>query len=164
MMTASFWYGIFWPYFQFLIFIALLIYFARKPVINFLESNRDDFRTRLSEAQQALSIAEQKVQKYEGLMNSLAKDIETIKERYLKEADLEKEKILHEANAAAESLLVDARRAANELITQSQKDLKEEIYRLALAEFKKQLTPERIEKIDTQFKNELIQSVPHSLS
>lgn len=163
-MTASFWYGIFWPYFQFVIFIAFLIYFARKPVTSFLESKRDDFRTRLSEAQQALSVAEQKVQKYEALLNTLTNDVETIKERYLKEATLEKEKILNEANAAAESLVNDARRSANELILQSQKDLKEEIYRLALTEFKKQLTPERIKTIDKQLKNELIQSIPHSLS
>lgn len=163
-MTASFWYGIFWPYFQFIVFIIFLIYFARKPVISFLESRRDEFRTRLSEAQQALSLAEQKVKEYESLLGSLTKDIDAIKERYLKEAAFEKEKILKEANASAESLISDAKRAANELVVQSQKDLKEEIYRLALVEFKNQLTPDRITQINNKLKNELISSIPHSIS
>lgn len=163
-MTASFWYGIFWPYFQFVVFIVLLIYFARKPVESFLESRRDDFRTRLSEAQQALSIAEQKVKKYEALMASLTKDIAEVKDRCLKEADIEKEKILKEANAAAESLINDARRAANELIFQSQNDLKNEIYKLALSEFQKQLTATRIQHIDHKLQDELIKSISHSLS
>lgn len=159
-MITSFWYSVFWPYFQFVVFVAFIIYFARKPINKSLESKRDEFRTKLSEAHEALTLAQRKIKKYEAQLESLTKDVEDIKKQHLQEATFEKEKILQEANSGAESILADAKRAAQELIMQSQQELKAEMFELALAEFKKQLTNERLSKIETTFQKEVAASIP----
>lgn len=155
----SFWYSIFWPYFQFIIFISALVYFARKPIINLLDKQRGDLRARLSEAKEAALIAERKIKEFESKISSLENEIAELKEQSLLEAKIEHEKIMLEARKVSESILKDAERAAKELIIQSKEEIRQEIFNLAISEVEKSLTPENLLKLDLKLKLETIEGI-----
>jgi F-type H+-transporting ATPase subunit b len=158
-LIQSFWYSIFWPYFQFAIFIAAIVYFAKKPIVNMLSNRRDDLRSRLSEAHEAVALADRKVHEYKSKINSLEKEITELKNQHLQDAKIESEKILLDAQKASESILRDSERAAKELITQSKEEIRKELFSIALDEFEKRLTPEALFTLSKKLKDDALDSV-----
>lgn len=158
-LVPSFWYSIFWPYFQFVVFIIAIVYFTRKPIKQMLEKRRDDFRAKLSEAYEAVSLADKKVKEYELKVASLEGELIALKERNLEDARLEKERIISEANKASVIILKDAERTAAELITSSKEEIKKELFSLAISEVEKRLTQDKISILDQKFKQEAIDNI-----
>jgi F0F1-type ATP synthase membrane subunit b/b' len=158
-LVPSFWYSIFWPYFQFIVFLIAAIYFARKPLKSLLVKRRDDFRAKLSEAQEAIYLANKKVKEYESKVSSLAAELNALKERNLEEARLEKDRIITEANKASALILKDAERTAAELINSSKEEIKKELFSLAILEVEKRLTPEKLAILDQKFKQEALNNI-----
>ncbi len=163
-MIHSFWTSVFWPYFQFVVFILALVYLARKPIHGFLSSKRDEFRTKLSEAHEALTLAERKIQQYEAQISTLTQHIENIDKQYKQTTEIEQKRILDEANLASEAILADAKRTSLELISQTQSELKSEMYKLVLKEFEKQLTPERLTALEVHMRKDVVESIPQALA
>jgi F0F1-type ATP synthase membrane subunit b/b' len=155
----SFWYSIFWPYFQFVIFIFALIFFAKKPITNILNKNRNDLKIRLSEAKEAALIADRKIKEYEGKIASLEREVSELKEQSLFDAKIERNKIMSDAAKISESILKDAERAAKELITRSKEEIRQELFNLALNEVEKSLTPENLFALDMKLKSETIDGI-----
>lgn len=158
-LIPSFWYSIFWPYFQFAVFIFAIVYFAKKPITNMLSSRRDDLRARLSEAHEAVEMANRKVSEYKEKMSSLQKELDELKKQNLLDAKIESERILSEAQKASESILKDSERAAKELIAQSKDEVKKELFSIALAEFEKRLTPESLSTLSNELKKDALNSI-----
>lgn len=157
--TPSFWYGVFWPYFQFVIYLAAIIFFAKKPIANMLDKNRTELRAKLSEAKEASLLAERKVKEYEAQIASLEEEISKLKEQSLFDAKIEREKILNDATKLSESILKDAQRAANEMITRTKEEIKHELFSLALNEVEKSLTAEQLHSLDAKLKSETIEGI-----
>lgn len=158
-LIQSFWYSIFWPYFQFAIFIVAIVYFAKKPIANMLSNRRDELRSRLSEAHEAVALADRKVHEYKIKINSLEKEITELKNQHLQDAKIESEKILLDAQKTSESILRDSERAAKELITQSKEEIRKELFSIALDEFEKRLTPEALLTLSKKLKDDALNSV-----
>jgi F0F1-type ATP synthase membrane subunit b/b' len=156
---VSFWYSVFWPYFQFAIFVTALIFFAKKPITAMLDRNRNDLRSRLSEAKEAALLADRKIKEYEAKIASLEKEVSELKEQSLFDAKIERDKIMSDAAKASESILKDAERAARELITRSKEEIRQELFNLALHEVEKSLTPENLFTLDSKFKSETIDGI-----
>ncbi|WP_186646375.1 ATP synthase F0 subunit B [Fluviispira vulneris] len=152
-------YGVFWPYFQFGVFVFALVYFAKKPITAMLEKRRDDFKAKLSEAKEAALLAERKIKEYESKIASLQNEINELKERNLFDAKIEREKILAEAAKVSEAILRDAERAAKELIHRSQEEIRQELFILALEEVEKRLSPEKLLSLDSKLKSETIEGI-----
>lgn len=158
-LIKSFWYSIFWPYFQFAVFVVAIVYFAKKPITNMLSSRRDDLRARLSEAHQAVALAERKVKEYEAKVASLNQAIEELKQQNLFDAKIESEKIILEAQKISESLMRDSSRAAQELITQNKEQIRQELFSMAIEEFKKGLTPDYLSTLSKKLKEDVIDGI-----
>lgn len=156
---TSFWYGVFWPYFQFVIYIAALVFFARKPILAMLDKNRNELRSKLSEAKEATVLAERKVKEYEFQIASLEKEIAGLKEQSLFDAKIERDKIMSDAAKVSESILKDAERAAKELIARSKEEIRQELFNLALQEVEKSFTPEQLYTLDSKLKSETIDGI-----
>ncbi|MBX9837151.1 MAG: ATP synthase F0 subunit B [Silvanigrellaceae bacterium] len=156
---TSFWYSVFWPYFQFVIYIGALVLFARKPIAAMLDKNRNELRARLSEAKEASILAERKVKEYEAQIASLEKEIAELKDQSLFDAKIERDKIMSDAAKVSESILKDAERAAKELITRSKEEIRQELFNLALHEVEKSLTPEQLHTLDSKLKSETIDGI-----
>jgi F0F1-type ATP synthase membrane subunit b/b' len=155
----SFWYSVFWPYFQFFLFLIALVFFAKKPILSLLEKNRSELRTRLSEAREAAVLAERKVKEYESKVAALENEVNELKERSLFDAKIERDKIMSEAVKLSESILKDAERSAKELIMRSKEELRQELFNLALNEVEKSLTPDDLHKLDLKLKLETIDGI-----
>ncbi|WP_233231266.1 hypothetical protein [Silvanigrella aquatica] len=156
---VSFWYSIFWPYFQFAIFLVALVFFAKKPITAMLEKNRSELKARLSEAREAAVLAERKSKEFEVKIASLEKEIADLKEQSLLDAKIERDKIMTEATIMSESILKDAERAALELITRSREEIRQELFNLALRQVEKTLTPENLTSLDSKFKSETMDGI-----
>ncbi|WP_397600770.1 hypothetical protein [Silvanigrella sp.] len=156
---TSFWYSVFWSYFQFVIYIGALVLFARKPIAAMLDKNRNELRARLSEAKEASILAERKVKEYEAQIASLEKEIAELKDQSLFDAKIERDKIMSDAAKVSESILKDAERAAKELITRSKEEIRQELFNLALHEVEKSLTPEQLHTLDSKLKSETIDGI-----
>ncbi len=156
---VSFWYGVFWPYFQFAIFVAALIFFAKKPIASMLDKKRNDLRASLSEAKEAAFLADRKIKEYEAKIASLEKELSELKEQSLFDAKIERDKIMSDAAKASESILKDAERAARELIARSKEEIRQELFNLAIHEVEKSLTPENLFTLDAKLKSETIDGI-----
>lgn len=163
-MIHSVWTSVFWPYFQFVVFVIALVWLARKPIHSFLESKRMEFRTKLSEAHEALVLAERKIKQYEAQLDSLTQQVQTIQDQYKQNTEIEQKRILDDANAMAEALINDAKRAAMELISKTQNELKQEMMTLVLKEFENKLSSERLAQLENNLRQEAIHSIPQALN
>ena len=158
-LIPSFWYSIFWPYFQFFIFVCVVFKFAKEPLKDVLEKRRDDFRAKLSEAHEAVYLADKRLKEYEAKIASLETEIQALKNRNLEDANLEKERILSEANKTSSIILKDAERIATELINASKEDIKKELFLIAIHEVEKRLNADKLLLLDNKFKNEAIDNI-----
>lgn len=153
------WYSIFWPYFQFLCFISVLAYFGRKTIHGILESRRDALRTKLSEANQALTLAERKAQEYEARMANLHAEVSKLMASRVEEGIRERNKIVADAQAVAATLVRDAERAANELVAKAREDLRKDLVSLAIDAVDARLSGEKAKAFDNRLKQEALQGV-----
>lgn len=151
--------SIFWPYFQFLVFVAALVYFGRKGVANLLESRRESLRTKLSEARQAVTLAERKTDEYERKIALLQKEIEEMRTQNIDDGVKERSKIVSDAQQMAVQIVRDAERAASELITRSKEELRKELVDLAVSTVEARMTAERVAVLDKKLKVEALASI-----
>ncbi|MCA2961846.1 MAG: hypothetical protein IOD12_16470 [Silvanigrellales bacterium] len=153
------WYSIFWPYFQFLCFVAALTFFGRKVMAGILESRRDVLRTKLSEAKQAVTLAERKAQEYEARMENLQKEVASLIAQRVEDGVRERNKIVADAQAVAATLVRDAERAAKELVTKAREELRKDLVSMAVDAVDARLSGEKAKALDVRLKNEALQGV-----
>lgn len=152
----SFWYGIFWPYFQLAVFVGAITYFARKPVQTFLGKKRDELRSKLAEAHQAVVLAERKVKSYEDKLRSLQVEVEDLKTQNLLDAKIESEKILADAKKLSQVILADAERMAHDAVAQARDEVRQELLTVALERFEKGLTQDNVVILHERLKKQAL--------
>lgn len=157
--NSKFWYGVFWPYFQFVFFIAVIAYFARKPIARMLDDRRNEFKARLSEAREALVLAERKMKEYESKIQMLAEEIETIKNQNLFDAHVEAQRILHEAQKTSDSILRDANRATQEIIYSHTDKIRQQMFALAMEEISKHIRADKMGSIEAKLKADAVSCI-----
>lgn len=150
------WYGIFWPYFQYACYIVALVFLGRKTIASILESRRDTLRTKMSEAKQAVTMAQRRAAEFESKVASLEKEIAELRAQYVGDGVKERSKIITDAQKLAQQMIRDAERAANELIIRSKEDLRRELLDKAIETVETRLTPDRIAQLDRKLKGEVL--------
>jgi|GEM_PF-552187 len=156
---VDFWYGIFWPYFQFLCFVAAVVYFGGKTLLGVLESRRDALRLKLSEAKQAVVLAERKAAEYERKMAGLQNEIDTLRSQYIEDGVRERNKIVADARSLASNLLRDAERAAGELVIKAREDIRRDLVSLAIEAVEQKLAGGNMLTLEARLKKEALQGV-----
>jgi F0F1-type ATP synthase membrane subunit b/b' len=152
-------YNIFWPYFQFLCFMTALIFFAKKPLTAMLEKRREDFKTKLSEAKQALLLAERAIKVQQEKINQLELTLQELQKHNNLSIKIETEKIMTDATQTCEAILKDVERTAKELILRNTEEIKKELFQLALEKVHANLRSDDLRKLETQFKHDTINSI-----
>jgi F-type H+-transporting ATPase subunit b len=156
-------YGIFWPYFQFVIYLAVLVWAGRKIITSVLEGRREGLRVKLSEAKQAVTLAHRKAEEYEKKIASLQKEVQEIRGQYVNDGVRERAKIVAEAQKIAEQMIKDAERTAKEMVTKSKEELKKELLELAIKTVETRLTNDVASSLDQKLKKEALEGI-HSLA
>ncbi|MBM3382061.1 MAG: ATP synthase F0 subunit B [Betaproteobacteria bacterium] len=145
-------YGILWPYFQFIVFVAALTFFARKPITKMLDGRRDALRTRLSEAREATLLAQRRTDEYEAKLKNLQTELDALRREYAEDGVLQRDKLITEAKNTASQIMRDSERVGQQLIFESRAELKREIFEQVLATLDQKLKGETLGKVDDALK------------
>ena len=144
----------FWAYFQFICFVAALVFLGKKAVNATLESKRDALKVKLSEAKEALVKAQEQAKLYETKNASLEQEMKELRDRYVNEGVQIRKRIITEAEQSAERLITEAKRSASELVNKSREELRSELVKQAVAEVEARLQGEVLGKIDGDLKQD----------
>ena len=95
---------------DFIAYLALMGLLFRKPARNFLESRYESARKEISEATSLKETAEERLGKYEGLLNNLSVEISQLEDDFRQDGEGEKARISETATASAEKARTDGAR------------------------------------------------------
>jgi len=119
--------GVFLPYANFIIFMALAIYFFRKPVRAMAEKRRAKFDAALKQAQEAKDLAEAKNRELTARLAKLDDEVAEIRRLTNDTAQFESKRIVDEAHQLATHLKEEAKRLANAEIERAKNELRHDI-------------------------------------
>ena len=119
--------GVFLPYANFFIFMALAIYFFRKPLRLMAEKRRAKFDAALKQAQEAKEIAEAKNRELSLRLAKLDQEVSEIRRLTNDTGQFEAKRIVEEANQLGTHLKEEAKRLANAEIERARAELRQEI-------------------------------------
>jgi F0F1-type ATP synthase membrane subunit b/b' len=155
-------YGILWPYFQFLVFVAALTFLAKKGISKMLEGRRDSLRTKLSEAREAMILAQRKSEEYEAKLKNLQAEIEALRADFANEGVRQRDKLIHDANEAAAQILRDTERVGRQMISEGKEQLRKEIFEQIVVALDKKLTGETLTNIDGSLRRSALAGLRNS--
>jgi F-type H+-transporting ATPase subunit b len=130
-----------WPAFNLVLLLAVLIYFARKPIRSFFAGRRAQIQNELQGSADQLEEAEATYTKWQRRLIGLESEIEAIRTTSRQRAEAERERILSEAQASADRIRRDAISAIEQELRRARDELREEAAQLAL-----ELAAERLER------------------
>jgi F-type H+-transporting ATPase subunit b len=140
------WMGIIFPYINFSIFLALLIYFARKPAAEAARKRREDFERLMAEATKAKEVAEERLRELTARQAQLDAEVKEIQTTSRVAAEAEAAKIVADAERLAVHFKAEARRIAEAEVLRARQELRQEIVAAVkdsvTQKIKSELTPE----------------------
>lgn len=113
------------------ILLAVLVYFARKPIKVFFAERRNRIQQDLQSAADLHREAEERYAEWQRRLVDLDRELEGIRDTARQRAEAERDHILADARAAAERIERDAAAAIDQEVRRSQQLLREEAADLA---------------------------------
>jgi F-type H+-transporting ATPase subunit b len=123
---------LFWPALNLVILIAALVYFGRRPILDFFANRQDRIRDDLDAAASALAEAEARHTEWQRKLTRLDAEMARIREQARERAEAERKHILADASAAAERIRRDARSTVDQELRRAREELRREAAELAL--------------------------------
>jgi len=124
--------GLFFPFFNLILLIAVLVYFTRKPIREFFDQRRAGIQDDLQSAAEFRREAEARYAKWQRKLVDLEAELEQIRATSRERAEAERERIVADANAAAERIRSEATAAIEQELRRSREVLSEEAANLAV--------------------------------
>ncbi len=121
-----------WPALNLAILIAVLVYFARKPLQAYFEKRRSEIQGELQSAADQLATAESTYAKWQRRMIDLESELDEIRATSRQRAEAERERIIQDARATAERIRRDATAAVDLELRRARETLREEATQLAI--------------------------------
>jgi len=118
---------------NFLLLAALLYYFLRKPIKNFLVQRQQGVKEALEEAQRAAKEAEARYREMEKKLAQAHKEMEELKNMIIEQGRQEKERILARAHKEAERIIKQAELAAEQELKKAYSSIRLEAVEMAAA-------------------------------
>jgi F-type H+-transporting ATPase subunit b len=122
----------FWQVANTLLLLAVLIYFARKPVLTYLAGRRDTIAKNLDGAAQLLAEASLRLAEWNQKAASLDQEVATIRDATRRAAEAERDRILADARVTAARILQSASAVAERELQQARESLRGEAADLAV--------------------------------
>lgn len=121
-----------WPALNLVILIAVLVYFARKPLQAYFEKRRSEIKGELQSAADQLATAETTYAKWQRRMIDLEGELDEIRTTSRQRAEAERERIIEDARATAERIRRDAATTVELELRRAREILREEATQLAI--------------------------------
>jgi F-type H+-transporting ATPase subunit b len=148
-----------WPAVNFLILVAAIFHFVRKPAQAFFANRRNEIKTDLEGAASELSIAETTYAKWQRRLIDLESELEEIRATARQRAEAERERILSDARANAERIQADGVAAVKLEVRRAREELRKEATRAAIELAAQQLEREITDADQNRLVDEFIERV-----
>lgn len=112
--------------------LALLIYFLKKPLVNFFSERKANIARDLQEAKEQRARAEALIKEYQQKIAEMEKELDKMRVELAKSAESEREKVLTNAERMAASVIEAARITADQEVRKAKTALKNEAVELAM--------------------------------
>jgi F-type H+-transporting ATPase subunit b len=122
----------FWQVANTLLLLAVLIYFARKPVLTYLAGRRDTIAKNLDGAAQLLAEASLRLAEWNQKAASLDQEVAAIRDATRRAAEAERDRILADARVTADRIRQSASAVAERELQQARESLRGEAADLAV--------------------------------
>ncbi len=121
------------PYVNFIIFVGILVYFARKPLAQLATKRKASFEAHFKAASEALAQAKHQLDEIQKRYSRLDEEIGALRKRAQTDAQHEAEKIISEGKRLAEQIVLDAKRMRDSEYLEAKKQLEREALSVARA-------------------------------
>ena len=124
--------GLLFPWINFILLLAVLVYFARKPVSAYFGDRRAAIRKDLDDAAALKRRAEEHYAQWNRRIVDLERELAEIRAGAQERAEAERASLLADARAAAERIRADAANAVEHELRRARAGLREEASQLAI--------------------------------
>ena len=128
------WSDVLWQLGNFIIIIAILVYFLRKPVGGYLRRRSQKIKEDLAQARRQGEEAHAKLEEIRERISKLDEELSSLKKGLLREAQRERRRVLSEAKKEAEELLKATHQKIGSEVKLAKRRLQEYIARLSIEE------------------------------
>ncbi|MFP8880643.1 MAG: F0F1 ATP synthase subunit B [Myxococcota bacterium] len=142
--------------------LGVIVYFARKPVLEYFENRRRAIEEELTEAANELSDAEATFSKWQRRLGDLESELEQIRSTSRQRAESERERIIADAQAAAQRIRANASAAITQELRRAREQLREEATQLAIEMAAQRLAREVTDADHDRLLDEFIDRVEQS--
>ncbi len=94
---------------NFIILFAVLAYYLKEPIRNFLIERRGIIGNAIDEAEKVIMEAKKRYEEYAAMMSKIDEEIRTLREVLKKEGEIERNKVLKHAELASQKIIEEAR-------------------------------------------------------
>ena len=112
---------------NFIILVAVIVKFGRRPLRDFLEGRREEVAFELKRLEEQKAAATEKVQDVYRQLENRRERFEEIKARILKQSEARKEQMIEQARRESDMLLENARRKIDFQIQKARQQLRSEL-------------------------------------
>jgi F-type H+-transporting ATPase subunit b len=151
-LDSSYWWDQFIKFINIAIVVGLLVFFLRKPVINFFRSRAERIDNDISAAGRAREEAEARLKEIQDEIDRLEDTVSEIREKAEQEGEIEKERIISKAHEEAERILASAEREIMNRIKSGRQELKALAAELAVKHARQIIT----DQLDSRTEGEII--------
>jgi F-type H+-transporting ATPase subunit b len=141
--------GLFWQVANVLLLLAVLIYFARKPVLGYLAGRRDSIASSLESSAQLLAESERRLAEWTRKAAHLDEEAASIRAATQRAAEAERDRILADAHVTAERIRQSAGAVVERELRKAQEALRREAADLAV-ELAERILREQVNDGDRQ--------------
>jgi len=127
--------------------IGVLVYFLKKPLVNFFSERTAQIQKDLADAKEQREKAEQLIAEYQQKMAGMEKELEKMRAELRKTADSESGKVVANAEKVAAAMIESAKLTAEQEVRKAKIILKNEAVALAV-EMAETLVREKIDEDD----------------
>lgn len=127
--------------------LAILVYFLKKPLVNFFSERKVQIQKDLEEAREQRDQAERMIADYKQKIAGMEQELEKMRTELKKSADAESAKVVANAERMSASMVEAAKVAAEQEVRKAKIELKNEAVTLAI-ELAESLVREKINEDD----------------
>lgn len=125
---------------NFLLYVALIVFVAKKPVTQFFKSRREDVAGAIESAQAATTAAEARLAETMTKLENFDNEREEILAEFRELGDAERRKIVAHAESEAAKIVRDAEQTAERELAQAREGLRAQLVSSALTKAQTQLS------------------------
>jgi F-type H+-transporting ATPase subunit b len=124
--------GLFWQVLNVALLVAVLFYFARKPVLGYLAGRRDEIAKNLESSSELLAESERRLAEWSRKAADLDREAASIRDATRRAAEAERDRILADARVTAERIRQSAGAVAERELRLGRETLRREAADLAV--------------------------------